>query len=424
VLHISPGRVSGRIVAPASKSDAQRALAAASLARGRSVISGCTSSDDTDAAFGVTAALGAHVEREGDSVSVEGWHRPPSGRADCGESGLALRMFAAIAALHDREITLDGHGTLRSRPIGMIEDALRACGVACRSQDGRLPLVVRGPLRGGPVTVDGSVTSQHITGLLFALPLAAEDTHLVVLRPASRPYLAMTLRTLAGFGIGVEATPDLSAFRLPGRQRYRPTDCRVEGDWSGASCLLVAAAIAGRVEVDNLDVESPQADRAVLDVLQQAGARVTVADRTVAVEQGSPAAFEWDAGDAPDLVPALVALACHCPGTSRITGVSRLRHKESDRASALVEMLHAMGGVAAVDADALVVTGAPLRGGSVETRHDHRIAMAAAVAALRSTSGVTLDDPWCVAKSYPRFFDDLRHVCEESGFGVQDSGFR
>jgi 3-phosphoshikimate 1-carboxyvinyltransferase len=410
VLHIPPGQLNGRIAAPASKSDAQRALAAASLARGRSVIGGCTPCDDTDAALGVIEALGARVEREGDLVTVEGWQRAPAGHVECGESGLALRMFAAIAALHDRQITLDGRGTLRSRPIGMIEDALRSCGVACRSREGRLPLAVRGPLHGGSVSADGSVTSQHITGLLFAFPLAAEDTRLTVLRPASRPYLAMTMRTLAVFGIDAQAAPDMSAFMLPGRQRYRPTDYRVEGDWSGASCLLAAGAFAGRVEIDNLDVASPQADRAILDVLRQAGARVTVTGRTVTVELGDLAPFAWDAGDAPDLVPALVALACHCPGTSRITGIERLRHKESDRVSALLGMVRAMGGRADADTDWLEVTGGPLRGGAVETRHDHRIAMAAAVAALRSASGVTLDDPSCVGKSYPRFFDDLRSL--------------
>jgi 3-phosphoshikimate 1-carboxyvinyltransferase len=410
VLHINPGRVDGRIDAPASKSDAQRALAAAALARGRSVISGCTPCDDTDAALGVIESLGARVERQGDEVAVEGWHREPADHADCGESGLALRMFPAIAALHDRDITFDGHGTLRDRPIGMIEEALRACGVACRSQGGCLPLVVRGPLHGGSVTADGSVTSQHVTGLLLALPLAAEDTRLTVLRPTSRPYLRMTLRTLETFGIVVEAAPDCSAFRLPGRQRYRPTDYLVEGDWSGASCLLVAGAIAGRVEIGHLDTTSLQADRAILDVLRQAGARVAVEGRAVTVERRDLSAFEWDATDAPDLVPALVALACHCQGRSRITGIARLRHKESDRVSALLDMVHAMGGSATSDADGLAVIGTGLQGGLVETWHDHRIAMAAAVAALPSASGVTLDDAACVGKSYPCFFDDLRRL--------------
>ena len=398
------------MTAPASKSDAQRALAAASLARGRSVISACTPCDDTDAALGVIGALGALVQRDGEVVTVDGWHHPPAAGAHCAESGLALRMFAAIAALHDHDITLDGHGTLRGRPIGMIEDALRSCGVTCRSQSGFLPLVVRGPIRGGSVHVDGSVTSQHITGLLFALPLAAEDSELAVVRPTSRPYLRMTLRTLEAFGVRVEAAPDLSTFRIPGRQHYRPAACTVEGDWSGASCLLVAGAIAGRVEVGNLDVESAQADRVILDVLRQSGARVRTGNRCVTVEQDALSAFEFDAEDAPDLVPALVALACCCRGTSRIRGTARLRRKESDRVRALLDMVQAIGGTAAREGDRLAVTGSPIRGGAIETRHDHRIAMAAAVAALRSTSGIALDDPTCVAKSYPAFFDDLHRL--------------
>ncbi len=410
MLHIPPGRVSGRIDAPSSKSDAQRAVAAASLARGRSVVGGYTPSADTDAALQVIEALGALVVRAGDGIAIEGWHHEPAPRADCGESGLALRMCAALAALHDREITLDGRGTLRGRPVGMIEDALRPCGVACRSAEGRLPLVVRGPIRGGAISVDGSVTSQHITGLLFALPLAQEDTNLTVRQGTSRPYLAMTVRTLRAFGVSVDAATDLSSFRLSGRQRYRPVRYVVEGDWSGASSLLVAGAIAGRVEVGNLDLSSPQADRGILDILRQAGAHVEADSRTVVVEHRDLAAFEWDAENAPDLVPALVALACRCRGTSRFTGIARLRHKESDRVSALVAMVRALGGLADTGADSLTVTGSALRGGVVETRHDHRIAMAAAVAALASEGGATLDDEDCVAKSYPGFFEDLRRL--------------
>lgn len=409
-VHILPGRVDGRLRAPASKSDAQRALAAASLARGRSVIAGCTSCADTAAARQAIIALGARVEAVGDTVAVSGWEREPAARVECGESGLALRMFAPIAALHDREITLDGRGTLRSRPMAMLEDALRSCGASCRSDQGRLPLVVRGPLRGGAVTVDGSVTSQHITGLLLALPLAAEPSRLVVERPTSRPYLSMTLCTLRAWGIAVDAGPELSVFSMPGNQRYRPTAYEVEGDWSGASCLLVAGAIAGRVAISNLDAASPQADRVLLDVLKDAGARVGISGRTVTVEHEALTAFECDAGEAPDLVPALVVLACHCAGTSRIAGIARLRHKESDRVSALLELFGGLGGQIATDGDGFVVIGGPLRGGFARTHHDHRMAMAASVAALRSSAGVTVDDPACVEKSYPRFFDDLSSI--------------
>jgi 3-phosphoshikimate 1-carboxyvinyltransferase len=409
-LHIPPGSADGRIVAPASKSDAQRALAAASLARGRSVVSGCTPCADTDAARGAIVALGSRVEVDGDTVVVHGWDHEPQPCVDCGESGLSLRMFTPIAALHSREITLDGRGTLRSRPIGMLEDALRSCGASCRSEQGRLPLVVRGPLGGGSVTVDGSVTSQHITGLLFALPLVGEDSRLVVDHPTSRPYLSMTLRTLAAWGVAVDASPDLSVFSVPCGQHYRPTTYEVEGDWSGASCLLVAGAIAGRVAIGNLDNESPQADRAIVDALRRAGARVQIDGRTVTVEHGALSAFECDAAEAPDLVPALVTLACYCEGTSRIAGIARLRHKESDRISALHQLFEGLGGRIATDGDAFIVTGGPLRGGVARTHHDHRMAMAASVAALRSNAGVTLDDSACVSKSYPRFYEDLNTI--------------
>ncbi len=412
MLHLSPHRVDGRVAAPASKSDAQRAIAAASLARGRSRISGCTRSADVDAALHIAAALGADVGTS-DPVLIEGWRRDPAPRVDCGESGLALRLFAAIAALHDREIVLGGRGTLLSRPVGMIEDALRACGAACRSESGRLPLTVHGPLRGGTIVVDGSVTSQHVTGLLCALPLVPDDTRLVIERVSSRPYLAMTLRTLDRFGVRAEAAPGFSSFSIPGRQRYRPAEYDVEGDWSAASCLLVAGAVGGRIEVSNLDPRSAQADRAVVDVLAGAGARVTAGPRSVTVEHGQLRAFQWDASDAPDLVPALAVLACRAAGESRITGVARLRHKESDRVSALVELLTTLGSRAAAEPDALVVTGSRLAGGTIRTHHDHRIAMAAAVASLVTETGVTIDDAECVGKSYPGFFEDLARLSLE-----------
>jgi 3-phosphoshikimate 1-carboxyvinyltransferase len=375
-----------------------------------------------EAALGVAAALGADVERgatpgsptspagptaagaepKAEAIAggpgaragaapgfspvwaIEGWRHEPASRVDCGESGLALRLFAALAALHDREIVLDGRGTLLARPVGMIEDALRACGVACRS--------------------------QHVTGLLCALPLVADDTRLVVERVASRPYLAMTLATLRRFGVVIEAAPDFSVFSITGRQQYRPAGYRVEGDWSGASCLLVAGAIAGRVEVTNLEPDSAQADRAIVDVLAGAGARVAVGAASVTVEQGPLRAFEWDASDAPDLVPALAVLACCAAGESRIAGAARLRHKESDRVSALVDLIRALGGAATAEGDVLLVSGARLAGGAARTRHDHRMAMAASVAALVTATGVTIDDAECVGKSYPGFFEDLASV--------------
>jgi 3-phosphoshikimate 1-carboxyvinyltransferase len=249
------------------------------------------------------------------------------------------------------------------------------------------------------VTVDGSVTSQHVTGLLLALALAAEDTRLTVIRPTSRPYLRMTLRTLEAFGIGVEAAPDCSAFRLPGRQRYRPTDYLVEGDWSGASCLLVAGAIAGRVEIDNLDTTSLQADRAILDVLRQAGARVAVEGRAVTVERRDLSAFEWDAADAPDLVPALVA-PCHCPDAASSAPHDSAKKATGARAA---EMVHAM-------APGDVRRGRP-RGDRTGFRRPGRDAASPdRDGGGGRTAKQAAHDAACVGKSYPRFFDDLRRL--------------
>jgi 3-phosphoshikimate 1-carboxyvinyltransferase len=327
-------------------------------------------------------------------------------------------MFAPLAALFSHEVTLTGRGSLLRRPVAMLEDSLRQAGVACRSRNGFPPFTVLGPLAGGDVRVDGGVTSQAVTGLLMALPLAKEDSRLTVVNLTSRPYLELTLSVVAQSGIVVESHFEDGRFLIPGGQRYHPRSWTVEGDWSGTSFLLVAGAIAGRVLVKNLNINSWQADKAVLKALEQCGAAVAIQSDAhthhAEVSRAQLAAFEFDAADCPDLFPPLAALACYCRGTSVITGVHRLRHKESDRAAALIDVLGTIGAKLGVKGDALHITGSKVSGGRVDSHGDHRIAMSAAVVALGSERGVEILGPECVAKSYPRFFEDLELLKEKS----------
>lgn len=407
---LAPSRIDGALVAPPSKSVMIRVTAAALLADGtRTRISNPSLCDDARSGLRVAEALGATVEIADGAVTVEGGLRPARRRLDCGESGLCLRMFLAVAALCDDELTLTGRGPLLRRPTTAVEGPLLALGATCRTSDERPPVSVRGPLRGGEAVVDGSLSSQFLSGLLLALPCVEQDSRLVAKSLASRPYVDLTLTLLHRFGVHIEREGD-DRFLIPGGQQPFVGDFSVEGDWSAAASLLVLGAVGGRIRVTGLDPDSAQADRRVLDVLEAAGAQVTRLAGGAEVEHNSLRAFRFDATDAPDLVPPLAALACHCEGTSVLTGVRRLRYKESSRAEIVARELARLGVRIDAGDDTLVIRGGPVRGGSARSHGDHRIAMALAAASVAARGPVAIDGLEHVAKSYPGFLEDLAAV--------------
>lgn len=406
----APSRIDGAVVAPPSKSVMIRVTAAALLADGVPTrILNPSLCDDAQSGLRVARALGASVEVADGAVTIEGGLRPVHRRLDCGESGLCLRMYLAIAALLDDELTLTGRGPLLRRPTTAVAAPLRVLGAECRTSDERPPVVVRGPLRGGEAVVDGSLSSQFLSGLLLALPCVEEDSRLVATNLASRPYVDLTLALLQRFGVHIERE-GRDRFLIPGGQRPSVGDFRVEGDWSAAASLLVLGAIGGRIRVTGLDPDSDQADRRVLEILADAGARVTRLAGGAEVERNSLKGFRFDATDAPDLVPPLAALACHCEGTSVLTGVRRLRYKESSRAEIVARELAGLGVHIDAGDDTLVVRGGPVRGGSARSHGDHRIAMALAAASVAACGPVAIDGLEHVAKSYPGFLRDLAAV--------------
>ena len=409
---IVPSAVSGTLTAPASKSYAQRALAAALLAPGRTELLHMGLCDDTRAAMGVVRLLGAEISLEGTTCWITGGLHPEGSTLNIGESGLSTRLFTPIASLVGRPMTITGEGSILNRPMEMMVAPLEALGVRITTTAGRLPLTVEGPLCGGETEVDGSLSSQFITGLLMALPMAARDTTLHVDRLNSIPYIDMTLGVLDSFGIRVDHE-GYHKFYIPGRQSYRPITYNIEGDWSGASCLLVAGATAGGVTVTNLDPLSRQADRAILDALSAAGAEIVVESDRTTVRQKTLRAFRFDATHCPDLFPALVALAAACEGETVLKGTTRLTHKESDRAQTLAEEFGRMGVCIDIsESDTMRVKGGPVHGAAVESHGDHRIAMALATAALRADGAVTIERAEAVSKSYDRFWEDLAHLCK------------
>jgi len=408
-IFIVPSEIRGTVEAPPSKSMTQRAIAAALLAAGESIIINPSDCDDSLAAISIATALGAQVINEAGRLIISGSGELKKRHLNCGESGLAIRMFSPVAALNDAEITLTGSGSLTRRPLSMIEEALGQLGVECKSREGFLPLKIKGPLKGGTCKIDGSLSSQLLTGLLMALPVAKADSVIIVNNLKSKPYIDMTLQVLESFGIRIERS-DYSRFSVPGNQIYRPKKFTVEGDWSGGAFLLVAGAINGEITVEGLRPDSRQSDKAILNVLDSAGARTTIMENSIGVKRSKLRPFFFDATESPDLFPPLVALAAYCSGISTIKGVSRLFHKESNRATALVNEFSRINIRIETDDDEMRITGGRVNGGEIDPHGDHRIAMAAAVTALGSSGKILIRNSGCVAKSYPAFYEHLRHL--------------
>jgi 3-phosphoshikimate 1-carboxyvinyltransferase len=297
--------------------------------------------------------------------------------------------------------------------MGMVEGPLKALGVECASSRDHAPLLIRGPLSGGKAVIDAGESSQLLTGLLIALPLAPHDSELEVVHPVSKGYLDLTIDTCAAFGVRIERSEDYSRFWMEGRQSYKPAEFTVEGDWSGAAFLIAAAAVAageGGLAISGLRTDSSQPDKAVVDAARAAGASIAMEGDVLIVRRGRLDAFEFDATDCPDLFPPLVALAAACGGTSVIHGIHRLRGKESDRAASLKAMFDTLGVPVRLDGNSMLVEGGDIRGGEVQAFGDHRLAMAAAVAALGAKGGIDIHGSECVSKSWPGFFEDLSSI--------------
>ena len=401
--------VDGRIQAPPSKSAAQRAIAIASLAAGTSVITRPGESDDVMAAADICRTLGALVKHDGEDLLIQGGVHQPSSPLHCRESGLSIRMFSGIASIFSEEVQMTGQGSLLNRPMEIVASSLQALGVHCETTDGKPPIGIRGPIRGGKVSIDGSLSSQVLTGILIASPFAEKELCLSVSGLKSKPYIDLTTGIMKAFGVET-INEDYRRFTTPSGQVYKACRFITEGDWSGAAFMLVAGAIAGQVVVENLNPGSFQGDKRILDALRASGASVEVTNRDIRASKQKLKAFSFDATDCPDLFPPLAALAAYCHGTSRISGVSRLRAKESDRAATLTDIFSRMGISIRLEQDTMLVEGGKPKAAVVESHGDHRIAMAAAVAALGGSGPVTIEGAKAVNKSYPGFFNDLKKI--------------
>lgn len=427
IATVYPGKLNGAQVAPASKSSMQRACAAALLHVGQTTILNPGHSNDDLAALEVIQKLGATVEihnalNEQGATIVESIKiiskgvQPIGPEMNCGESGLGIRMFTPIAALSSQPITIQGKGSLVKRPMHFFDEIFPALGVKITSQNGFLPIQIQGPLQApNSITVDGSLSSQFLTGLLMAY--AASDTreaviHVVDLK--SKPYIDLTLAVLNSFGWEVtHANYEQFSF-LPHQPLKEIIEYTVEGDWSGAAFLLVAGAIAGPIKVQGLQLNSTQADKAVMQALQNANVSIALDGDSIEIGSNDGTvlrAFEFDATDCPDLFPPLVALASVCVGVSEIKGVSRLAHKESDRGLTLQTEFGKLGIQIDLEGDIMKIHGGgTIQSAEVFSQHDHRIAMACGVAALKANGPVVITEAEAINKSYTDFFEHLRQL--------------
>lgn len=388
----------------------QRACAAALLHKGKTSIHHYgTLSQDEQAAIDIIQQLGVEVQKEtlGFTVQSNGIS-PKNDTIHCGESGLSSRLFIPIAALSDREITITGGGSLLTRPMDTILEILPNLDVTTTSQQGKLPITLQGPLAPKEITIDGSLSSQFLSGLLFAYAFSVtEPTTIHVTNLKSKPYIDLTLSILKEAGANI-TNNNYTSFTISPIADGQDLNLKVEADWSNAAPLLVAGGIAGSITINNLNIGSQQADKKILDVLNKAGALVQVDGESITVSRGALQAFSLDATDCPDLFPIVSILAGLCEGESRIKGIHRLIHKESNRIESITDMLMNLGVFFSIEDDELVIEGTDIfEYATIDAYNDHRIVMAAAITALRAKDTIEIIGAESINKSFPDFFNSL-----------------
>lgn len=389
-IKITPSRLSGKITVPASKSISHRALICAALAKGRSEIKNLLDCADTKATINILNAFGAKITKEGDITVVEGIQTPSeTAIADCFESGSTLRFLIPVAAALGCEAEFHGRAKLPERPITPYFTELTKNGIIFKTKT--MPYQISGCLQAGDFSLAGDISSQFISGLLFALPLLNGDSRIIITSPLqSKPYVDITIAELNKFGVEIKETE--YGYFVKGDQSYIPQNTVIEADMSQAAFFVVANALGSEIEIEGLNMNSLQGDKAIIDIVKNADGN----------------AFDVDASQIPDLVPILTVLAAFSKGTSHITNCGRLRLKECDRLAVTAAELNKLGARVTENSDSLVIEGVDkIHGGICDSHVDHRIPMSLAIASTRSTEPVTINGAECVSKSYPNFFEDF-----------------
>jgi 3-phosphoshikimate 1-carboxyvinyltransferase len=394
-----------KIQAPASKSYAQRAIFAATLGQSKCLVKNLGTCDDVNHILAISEQLGAEILKTEDGIEINPRINEISRNLNCGESGLGIRLTTSIVTTFGGQFTIRGEGSLVSRPMNSFETFLPQLGVKFESNNGFVPLTTNGIINGGNIQIDGSMSSQFLSGLLMAIPLAEQDSQIEVSNLVSFRYVDMTLQVMKDFGIQFTSENNKN-YQIRGNQTYKnPKVYEVEADWSGAAFWIIYGALYQDIEIQGLNEHSLQADRAILEVLDKCGTSYTWNQKNLRVQQSSLKPFEFDATNCPDLFPILATLAAAINGESKIRGVHRLKDKESDRGLSIQSEFAKLGLQIELEKDTMIIKGhSSLNSGTVHSNNDHRIAMAFAIASNLTKHGIEIENAEAVAKSYPGFW--------------------
>lgn len=412
-IQITPKKLEGTVQVPPSKSMAHRAIICASLARGKSVIKNIEYSKDIEATISAMKALGTMIFQHDDYLEIDGTTTffKDNIDIDCHESGSTLRFMIPVSLVYESQVHFIGEGRLGKRPLDVYYDIFNKQNIAYLYREEVLDLYIKGRIHAGEFSIPGNVSSQFITGLLFALPLMESDSIIHITSPLeSKGYIDLTLQMLKIYGIKV-MNMGYTDFIIPGNQQYMPHDYDVEADFSQAAFYLVAGAIKNNVILKGLNLKSAQGDKEILTILEKMGAILKQENEGYKIICNELKAVDVDGSQCPDIIP-VVALACAlASGTSTISHIERLRIKECDRLKATVEVIQQLGGKAIENKDSMVIEGvSSLKGGSVSSYNDHRMAMMEAIASSCCQEKITIDNKECVQKSYPDFWNDFKTI--------------
>lgn len=415
-LKIYPSELKGEVKIPPSKSMAHRAIICAALSEGLCIIENIDYSDDIIATIDAMNSLGAKIVKHKDYIEVIGAYgsdeKAKETRViDCNESGSTLRFLVPISLLFKGSSNFIGRGNLGKRPLTTYYNIFERQGIQYSYEEGNLNLVINGELKAGTFEVEGNVSSQFITGLLFTLPLLKEDSKIIITTEMeSKGYIDLTLKAMSDFGVEI-INNNYREFIIKGNQKYNVRNYRVEGDYSQAAFFLCADSLGNDVLCKDLDLNSLQGDKEVIDILERMNVVFNTNNIGVkGIANGELTSTVIDGSQCPDIIPVLTAVASLTNGTTEIINAGRLRIKECDRLAAVTSELNKLGAKIIEKEDGLVITGVEKLQGGVEvwSHKDHRIAMTLAIASTRCEKPIVINDYECVAKSYPNFFEDFK----------------
>lgn len=408
---INPSNLSGKVEVPTSKSACHRAVICAGLSNGTSNISNVVFSEDVEATCDVMKNLGVRIKKEKNSLQIRGLEKlePINSNMDCSESGSTLRFLIPVGATTGEKLTFKGKGKLIERPLRCYYNIFDEQKLKYDNANGKLPLTIEGKLKPDEYKVRGDISSQFISGLMFALPLLDGDSKIIITTELeSKPYVDLTMDMLKKYGIDIE-NREYKEFIIRGNQSYKSSDCEVEGDFSQAAFWLAAGLLGNDIVCEGLDINSLQGDKAILNIIKSMNGKISIEGNKIKAVPSKTKGTIIDASQCPDLVPILTSLAALSEGTTEIVNAARLRIKESDRLSAISTELNRLGADIQEKEDGLIIRGKEsLKGGEVQSWNDHRIAMALAVASIKCSEPVIIKDASCVKKSYPDFWKHFR----------------